>query len=52
MIESKRPVLVPLKHLMSASDSSSATEEAIPTAYKYTFCLRYELCMLYRKLVW
>jgi len=51
MIESKRPVLAPLKHLASASDSSSAAEEAIITAYKRKFCLRYELCMLYRKLV-
>jgi len=29
MIESKRPVLASLKHLASASDSSSAAEEQL-----------------------
>jgi len=52
MIESKRSVLFPLKHLTSASDSSSAGEEQLSPQSKCTFCLRYELCMLYRKLIW
>jgi len=48
MIESKRPVLAPLKHLASASDSSSAAEEQLslqPTNVSFAYVMNCACCI-------